>query len=90
MKLNLVQFSHLASLRVADAVKEYDNKTRREWKWKPHIIAPLIRSSTLYALERRKLARWFPNSDKDGNLSFGGRMKITPTGKTFLWNAANL
>jgi len=83
MRLNLAQYSHLASLAVADAVHEKDRRTRREWQWKPHLAGPLIRSSVLFALQSRKLARWFPTVTDD--LPYpGGRMKITPAGRDFL------
>ncbi len=90
MRLQPNQLEHLASLRVADAVHEYSRETRREWQWKPHLAGPLIRSSILYALEKRKLARWFPAEDARGHLCYGGRMKITAAGKNFLTQAAGM
>ncbi len=92
MRLQPNQLEHLAALRVADAVHEYNRETRREWRWQPHLAGPLIRASVLFALERRKLARWFPGV-RSGNLEsiparYGGRMKITPAGKNFLTQAA--
>jgi hypothetical protein len=83
MMLNTTQLEHLASLAVADAVHEKDRRTRREWQWKPHLAGPLIRSSVLFALQKRKLARWFPTVTDD--LPYpGGRMKITADGRRFL------
>ncbi len=94
VKLNITQLEHLASLRIADALHEYDRKTRREWRWEPHLSGPLIRASVLFALEKRKLARWFPGRREGRHeeipASFGGRMKITNAGKDFLHNAAGL
>lgn len=81
MKLNTAQLEHLMSLRVSAATHLYDPKTRREWKWVPHVAGPLIRSPVLFALEKRKLARWMPNAD---GYYHGGRMIITPAGKSFL------
>ncbi len=94
MTLNVVQLEHLAALRVADAAHEYDRKDRREWRWKPHLAGPLIRSSVLFGLERRKLARWTPGKREgkweDIPSSHGGRMTITLAGKNFLRDAAGL
>jgi hypothetical protein len=84
MRLNVPQLEHLAALRVADALHEYDRKTRREWQWQPHLAGPIIRSSILFGLERRKLARWFPAVSHDLPSYQGGRMKITNAGKNFL------
>lgn len=84
MTLNLTQLEHLAALGVADAVHEKDRQTRREWQWQPHLAGPLIRSSVLFAIEKRKLARWFPATRNDGLSYVGGRMKITAAGKQFL------
>lgn len=83
MTLNTTQLEHLASLAVADAVHEKDRRTRREWQWQPHLAGPLIRSPVLFALQSRKLARWFPKVNQD--LPYpGGRMKITADGRRFL------
>ncbi len=94
MKVNVTQLAHLASLRVADAVHEYDRKTRREWRWEPHLAGPLIRASVLFSLEKKKLARWFPGKRagefEDIPCRFGGRMKVTNAGKNFLHNAAGI
>lgn len=88
MTLNTTQLEHLASLAVADAVHDYDRKTRREWCWEPHLAGPLIRASSLFALEKRRLARWLPSVRKGENEGipsrYGGHMKITPAGRTFL------
>lgn len=79
MKLNLNQLEHLVSLRVADAVHKYDSRRVLRWQWQPHLAGPLIRSSVLLALEKRKLARWF-----------GRRMKITLAGRNFLTEVTGL
>lgn len=93
MKLNLTQYSHLASLSVADALHVYDRKTRREWRWEPHLSGPLIRAAVLFALEKRKLARWLPGVRGGENegipTRYGGRMKITNAGKKFLSETMN-
>lgn len=85
MTLNVAQLEHLAALRVADAHHEKDRRTRRDWKWKPHLAGPMINSRVLEALSRRKLARWFPNFSNDLPVP-GGHYKITNAGKTFLHN----
>lgn len=88
MRLQPHQLEHLTALRVADAVHEYDRKTRREWHWQPHLAGPLIRAPILFGLERRKLARWLPGVREGIPSRYGGRMKITPAGKIFLRDAA--
>ncbi len=88
MKLNALQLAHLEALHIADAVhlSRPDPATRREWTWEPPLppaTAPMINSRVLDVLQERRLARWFPTVRDDYPLT-GGRMKISPTGKTFL------
>ena len=84
MTLSISQYRHLVQLQLADAHKEHNKCDRREWRWRPHLKGPLIRAASLYALERRKLARWLPNTDGDAIIIPGGRMVITVAGKQFL------
>lgn len=84
MKLTKSQNQHLLALRVSDAVHRYSVIDRREWRWAPWITGPLIRSSSLYALESKKLARWMPGIDYAGLPDAGGRMIITNAGKQLL------
>jgi hypothetical protein len=83
MKLSKSQLRHLVTLRISDAVHEHSKIDRREWRWRPVVNGPLIRSSSLFALQARKLARWMPAYRDDLPVP-GGRMIITPAGKRFL------
>ena len=86
MRLQPNQLEHLAALRVANAVREYDRETRREWQWKPRLSGPMIRPRIMDVLVRRKLARWMPAVSNDLPAT-GGRYIITSAGKNFLRDA---
>jgi hypothetical protein len=90
MNLTDAQWKHLVCLRWAKAVKEYDKRTRREYKWEFPTIASYapaapnpIRVNVLNALCDRKLVRWI-SMDLDATpgyycLTAAGRKLVNDT-----------